>query len=222
MKLQRSLVNIINFKKYKILYFIILALISGYFSYNYLFKSESFTQEEQTKINNIKLSATKLAGKMGSALSTSPIAPLIIQSVKHVMEESQNELQAFVKDIMELGPAIIPVLIETIGKPVIKIVMDVLDLLKKDLIKDIKNNDTALAQAIEEKINGLSKSDLKNMVDLVVDSAADVDINEVINEVKDDNSYDVNSLNNMNNVNTLTSNQKRDKALWNKKWMNKY
>lgn len=221
MKLQ----SIFSFKKYKILYFAILTLISGYFSYNYLFKSESFTQEEQTKINNIKLSATKLAGKMGSALSTSPIAPLIIQSVKHVMEESQNELQVFVKDVMELGPAIIPVLIKTIGKPVIKIVMDVLDLLKKDLIKDIKNNDTALAQAIEEKINGLSKSDVKNMVDLVVDSATDVDIDEVINEVKDENSYDVNSLNNMNNmnnVNTLTANQKRDKALWNKKWMNKY
>ena len=222
MKLQ----SIFSFKKYKILYFAILTLISGYFSYNYLFKSESFTQEEQTKINNIKLSATKLAGKMGSALSTSPIAPLIIQSVKHVMEESQNELQAFVKDVMELGPAIIPVLIKTIGKPVIKIVMDILDLLKKDLIKDIKNNDTALAQAIEEKINGLSKSDVKNMVDLVVDSAADVDINEVINEVKDEvkdeNSYDVNFVNNMNNVNTLTTNQKRDKALWNKKWMNKY
>lgn len=218
MKLQRSLVNIINFKKYKILYFVILALISGYFSYNYLFKSETFTPEEEKKIERVKLSASKLGAKMGSALLTSPIAPLITESVKHVIQESQNDLQAFVKDVIEVGPAVIPILIETIGKPIIRFVMGTLDLLKKDLIRDIKNNDTALAQAIEEKISTLSKSDVKNLVDVVLDSAADVDVDNS-DDVNVDNSDDVNALNNVNTVNT---DQNNDNALWNKKWMRKY
>lgn len=219
MKLQRSLVNIINFKKYKILYFVILALISGYFSYNYLFKSETFTPEEEKKIEKVKLSASKLGAKMGSALLTSPIAPLITESVKHVIQESQNDLQAFVKDVIEVGPAVIPILIETIGKPIIRFVMGTLDLLKKDLIRDIKNNDTALAQAIEEKISTLSKSDVKNLVDVVLDSAVDVDVEKIVDDVNVENSDDVNALNNVNTVNT---DQNNDNALWNKKLMRKY
>ena len=202
MKLQRSIVNTFNFKKNKMIYLLILALISAYFSYNYLFKSETFTPEEEKKIEKVKLSASKLGAKMGSALLTSPIAPLISDSVKHVIQESQNDLQAFVKDVIEVGPAVIPILIETIIKPIIKIVKDALYLLKKDLIRDIKNNDTALAQAIEEKINGLSKSDVKNLVDVVVDSAADVDVEKIVDDV---------------NV-IPTDNERDDASKWARKW----